>query len=136
VIGLLQNGASHAAIAARVGRNQIAVFDICQHLAAGGEPGLASGKRGRKPDEQRLMNVTQEAEIQRPICRHTPDKSRSPGSVLIAQAVAANGKAACTAAPLAFRNQPSGACATPAQMGSGFMMRIVLVAKIGRLYFR
>ena len=74
VIGLRQSGASYAAIAARVGLSQTGVFDICKRFDAQGEKGLVSGKRGRKPDEQKLLTAAQEAEIKRLICRHTPDE--------------------------------------------------------------
>jgi transposase len=50
------------------------VFDICQRFAAKGKKGLASGKRGRMPDEQRLLDATQERAIKRLICRHMPDE--------------------------------------------------------------
>jgi transposase len=73
VIGLRQNGASYAAIAAQVGLSQTGVFDICKRFATKGKKGLVSGKRGRKPDEQRLLDATQEKEIKRLICRHMPD---------------------------------------------------------------
>jgi len=73
VIGLRQNGASYAAIAAQVGLSQTGVFDICQRFAAKGKKGLVSGKRGRKPDEQRRLDATQERAIKRLICRHMPD---------------------------------------------------------------
>src|SRR5690348_17336054 len=74
VIGLRQNGASYAAIAAQVGLSQTGVFDICQRFDAKGRKGLVSGKRGRKPDEQRLLDAAQEAAIKRLICRHMPDE--------------------------------------------------------------
>jgi transposase len=74
VIGLRQNGASYAAIAAQVGLSQTGVVDICQRFAATGKKGLASGKRGRMPDEQRRLDATQERAIKRLICRHMPDE--------------------------------------------------------------
>src|ERR671932_5704 len=73
VIGLRQDGASDAAIAAQVGLSQTGVFDICKRFATRGKEGLVSGKRGRKPDEQRLLDATQEGAIKRLICRHMPD---------------------------------------------------------------
>jgi transposase len=73
VIGLRQNGAGYAVIAAQVGLSQTGVFDICQRFAIKGEKGLVSGKRGRKPGEQCLLDATQETEIKRLICRHMPD---------------------------------------------------------------
>jgi transposase len=74
VIGLRQNGASYAAIAAQVGLSQTGVVDICKRFDAKGRKGLVSGKRGRKPDEQRLLDAAQEAAIKRLICRHMPDE--------------------------------------------------------------
>src|SRR6201982_3302501 len=73
VIGLRQSGVSYAAIAAQVGLSQTGVFDICKRFADKGKKGLVSGKRGRKPDEQKLLDATQEAAIKRLICRHMPD---------------------------------------------------------------
>src|ERR1700749_1493009 len=73
VIGLRQSGVSYAAIAAQVGLSQTGVFDICQRFAAKGKKGLVSGKRGRKPDEQRRLTTAQGREIKRVICRHMPD---------------------------------------------------------------
>src|SRR3954467_8557695 len=73
-IGLRQSGSSYAAIAAQVGLSQTGVFDICQRFDARGETGLVSGKRGRKPDEQRRLTTAQETEIKRLICRHMPDE--------------------------------------------------------------
>src|SRR5689334_2674663 len=73
VIGLRQSGVSYAAIAAQVGLSQTGVFDICQRFAAKGKKGLVSGKRGRKPDEQKLLTTVQEKAIKRLICRHMPD---------------------------------------------------------------
>src|SRR5215217_2905140 len=74
VIGLRQSGVSYGAIAAQVGLSQTGVFDICQRFAAKGKKGLVSGKRGRKPDEQRLLTTAQETAIKRLICRHMPDE--------------------------------------------------------------
>src|SRR4051812_40078270 len=60
VIGLRQSGASYAAIAAQVGQSRTGAFDICKRFDAKGKKGLVSGKRGRKPDEQRLLTTAQE----------------------------------------------------------------------------
>ena len=73
VIGLRQSGLTYAAIAAQVGLSPTGVFDICRRFAREGAKGLVSKPRGRKPDEQRLLDTDQEAEIQALICRHTPD---------------------------------------------------------------
>jgi len=78
VIGLRQAGLTYAAIAAQAGLTPTGVFDICKRFAARGAAGLASGRRGRKPDEQRLLDAEQEAEVRRLICRHTPDKLALP----------------------------------------------------------
>jgi transposase len=73
VIGLRQRGLTYEAIAAQVGLSRTGVFDICQRFAAEGAKGLVSKPRGRKPNEQRLLDTAQEAEVRRLICRHTPD---------------------------------------------------------------
>ena len=77
VIGLRQRGLTYGAIAEQVGLSRNGVFDICQRFAAEGAKGLASKPRGRKPDEQRLLDAAQEAEVQGLIRRHTPG---SPGT--------------------------------------------------------
>src|SRR6201997_2043224 len=74
VIGLRQSGVSYAAIAAQVGLSQTGMFDICKRFADKGKKGLVSGRRGCKPDEQKLLTVSEEREIKRLICRHMPDE--------------------------------------------------------------
>lgn len=74
VVGLRQSGMSYTAIAAPVGLSPAGVFDICKRFAVQGARGLVGGKRGRRPDEQRLLDAGQEAEIRRLICRHAPDE--------------------------------------------------------------
>ena len=78
VIGMRQRGLTYAAIAAQVGLSRTGVFDICQRFAAAGAQGLVSQPRGRKPDEQRLLDATQETAVRRLICRHTPDELDLP----------------------------------------------------------
>jgi transposase len=78
VIGLRERGLTYQAIAAQVGLSRTGVFDICQRFAAAGAKGLVSQPRGRKPDEQRLLDAAQEAELRRLICRHTPDELDLP----------------------------------------------------------
>jgi transposase len=78
VIGLRESGLTYTAIAAQVGLSQTGVFDICQRFSAEGAKGLVSKPRGRKPDEQRLLDAAQEAEVRRLICRHTPDELDLP----------------------------------------------------------
>ncbi len=78
VIGLRKRGLTYKAIAAQVGLSQTGVFDICKRFAARGAKGLVSQPRGRKPDEQRLLDVAQETEVRRLICRHTPDELDLP----------------------------------------------------------
>jgi transposase len=69
---------TYAAIAEQVGLSRTGVFDICHRFAAEGAKGLVGKPRGRKPDEQRLLDATQEAKIQELICRHTPDEVGLP----------------------------------------------------------
>jgi transposase len=78
VVGLRQRGLTYGAIAEQVGLSRTGVFDICQRFAAEGAKGLASKPRGRKPDEQRLLDAAQEAEVQGLIRRHTPDELGLP----------------------------------------------------------
>jgi transposase len=74
VIGLRQAGLTYRAIAEQVGLSRTGVIDMCRRFAAEGAKGLASKPRGRKPDEQRLLDAGQEAEVQGLIRRHTPDE--------------------------------------------------------------
>jgi transposase len=78
VIGLRQRGMTHKAIAAQVGLSRTGVLDICHRFAAEGAKGLVSKPRGRRPDEQRLLDADQEAEVQGLIRRHTPDELGLP----------------------------------------------------------
>ena len=64
VIGLRQAGLPYRAIAAQVGLSRTGVINICQRFAAEGAAGLVGKPRGRKPDEQRLLDAAQEAEVQ------------------------------------------------------------------------
>src|SRR5919205_2494411 len=78
VIGLRQSGMTYQEIADLVGLSRTGVFNICQRFEAEGAKGLVSKRPGRKPGEQRLLDPTQEAEIQALIRRHTPDKLDLP----------------------------------------------------------
>jgi transposase len=89
VVGLRQRGLTYKAIAAQVGLSRTGVIDICQRFAAEGAKGLVSKPRGRKPDEQRLLDARQEAEVQRLIRRHTPDELDLPFALWSRAAVGA-----------------------------------------------
>jgi transposase len=78
VIGLRQRGLTYGAIAEQVGLSRTGVFDICQRFAAEGAKGLVSKPRGRKPDEQRLLDAAQEAAVQGLIRRRPPDELDLP----------------------------------------------------------
>src|ERR671914_1683345 len=78
VVGLRQAGLTYKAIAAQVGLSRTGMFGICQRFAAEGAGGLVSKPRGRKPDEQRLLDADQEAEVQALICGRTPDELGLP----------------------------------------------------------
>ena len=78
VVGLRHRGLAYRAIAEQVGLSRTGVIDICQRFAAEGAKGLVSKPRGRKPDEQRLLDAAQEAEVQGLIRRHTPDELDLP----------------------------------------------------------
>ena len=77
-VGLRQRGLTYRAIAEQVGLSRTGVIDICRRFAAEGAKGLVSKPRGRKPDEQRLLDAAQEAEVQGLIRRHTPDELGLP----------------------------------------------------------
>src|SRR5215208_1539136 len=78
VVGLRQRGLTYREIAEQVGLSRTGVINICQRFAAEGAKGLVSKPRGRKPDEQRLLDAAQEAEVQGLVCRHTPDELDLP----------------------------------------------------------
>jgi transposase len=78
VIGLRRRGMTYKEIAGQVGLSRTGVFDICRRFAAEGAKGLVSKPRGRKPDEQRLLDAAQEAEVQALVRRHTPDELGLP----------------------------------------------------------
>ena len=78
VVGLRQAGLTYRAIAEQVGLSRTGVIDICQRFAAEGAKGLVSKPRGRKPDEQRLLDAAQEAAVQGLIRRRTPDELDLP----------------------------------------------------------
>jgi transposase len=78
VIGLRRRGLAYWEIAEQVGLSRTGVFNICQRFAAEGAEGLVSKPRGRKPDEQRLLDAAQEAEVRQLICGHTPDEMGLP----------------------------------------------------------
>ena len=58
VIGLRQRGLSYGEVAGQVGLSRTGVINICQRFAAESIKGLVSKPRGRKPDEQRLLDAT------------------------------------------------------------------------------
>ena len=89
VIGLRQAGLTYRAIAEQVGLSRTGVIDICQRFAAEGAKGLVSKPRGRKPDEQRLLDAGQEAAVQGLIRRRTPDELGLPFALWSRAAVGA-----------------------------------------------
>src|SRR3954451_23518105 len=89
VVGLRKRGLTYRAIAEQVGLSRTGVIDICQRFAVEGAKGLVSKPRGRKPDEQRLLDAAQEAEVQGLIRRHTPDELGLPFALWSRAAVGA-----------------------------------------------
>jgi len=65
------------------------VIDIGQRFVAEGAKGLVSKPRGRRPDEQRLLDAAQEAAVQGLIRRHTPDEVGLPFALWSRAAVGA-----------------------------------------------
>jgi transposase len=89
VIGLRQRGLTYKAVAEQVGLSRTGVIGICQRFAAEGASGLVSKPRGRKPDEQRLLDAAQEVEVRGLIRRHTPDELGLPFALWSRAAVGA-----------------------------------------------
>jgi transposase len=87
-VGLRQRGLTYRAIAEQVGLSRTGTIDICRRFAAEGAQGLVSEPRGRKPDEQRLLDASQEAEVRGLIRRHTPDEVGLPFALWSRAAVA------------------------------------------------
>ena len=100
VVGLRQRGLTYREIAEQVGLSRTGVIDICRRFAAEGAKALASKPRGRKPDEQRLLNAAQEAEVQGLIRRHTPDGSEHCSERLALRALEPGGSADADRSPL------------------------------------
>ena len=78
VVGLRQRGLTCREIAGQVGLSRTGAINICQRFAAEGRKGLVGKPRGRKPDEQRLLDAAQEAAVQGLVRRHTPDELGLP----------------------------------------------------------
>ena len=78
VVGLRQRGLAYRAIAEQVGLSRTGVIDVCRRFAAEGAQGLVGKPRGRKPDEQRLLDAAQEAEVQGLIRGCAPDELDLP----------------------------------------------------------
>src|ERR687884_1268827 len=89
VIGLRRSGMTYQEIADLVGLSPTGVLNICHRFAAEGTKGLVSKPRGRKPDEQRLLDAAQEAEVQGLVRRHTPDELGLPFALWSRAAVGA-----------------------------------------------
>ncbi len=89
VIGLREAGMTHGAIGERLGLSRTGVFNICQRFAAEGAKGLVGKPRGRKPDEQRLLDAAREAEVRGLVRRHTPDELGLPFALWSRAAVGA-----------------------------------------------
>src|ERR671916_1741640 len=89
VVGLRQRGLSYGEIAAQVGLSRTGAINICQRFAAEGAKGLVSKPRGRRPNEQRLLDAAREAEVQGLIRRHAPDELDLPVALWSRAAVCA-----------------------------------------------
>src|ERR671913_937071 len=89
VVGLRQAGLTYKAIAAQVGLSRTGVINICQRFAAEGAKGLVSKPRGRRPDEQRLLDAAREGEVKGLVRRHTPDELGLPFALWSRAAVGA-----------------------------------------------
>ena len=92
VIGLRERGLTYAAIAAQVGLSRTGVFDICKRFAAEGAKGLVSQPRGRKPNEQRLLErwsaavlLRHRSRAQPTLVEHAPTESAPQAAAVAMQ---------------------------------------------------
>ena len=106
VVGLRQRGLTCRAIAGQVGLSRTGVVDICRRFAAEGAKGLVCKPRGRKPDEQRLLDAAQEAELQGLIRRPTPEELGLPVALRSRAAPAAFKRTGCRTRPGSRRRWP------------------------------
>lgn len=88
VIRLRKAGRTYDEIAEIVGLSRTGVFDICKRHEEGGAKALYDAIGGRKFGEDRLLDATQEAQIQKLITDKTPDQLKMPWALWTRAAVA------------------------------------------------
>ena len=81
------SGKSRIEAAAVVGVNRRFVGEWVKSFETSGESGLAGGRRGRRPGEQKALNRPQEAMIRRLIAERCPDQSKLPFALWSREAV-------------------------------------------------
>jgi transposase len=88
-VGMVAAGGTRVEAAATVGVNRRFVGEWVAAVARSGEAALAGGKRGRRPGEQKMLSLRQEARIKRLIADRCPDQLKLPFALWTREAVAA-----------------------------------------------
>jgi len=86
-VNMVRSGHSRIEAADAVGVNRRFVGEWVQAFEQGGEAGLAGGKRGRRPGEQKALSPRQEALIRRLIVNKCPDQLKLPFALWTREAV-------------------------------------------------
>ncbi|MFD2468447.1 IS630 family transposase [Amycolatopsis silviterrae] len=81
VVAAVGSGRSQAEVAAVFGVSSRSVSRWMKALRDNGDKGLASGKRGRRPEEQKALTVRQQARLKRAVLGKFPDQLALPGLV-------------------------------------------------------
>jgi len=88
-VGMVAAGKTRIEAAAAVGVNRRFVGEWVAAVVRSGEAALAGGRRGRRPGEQKMLSVPQEARIKRMITDRCPDQLKLPFALWTREAVAA-----------------------------------------------
>ena len=88
-VGMVAAGRTRVEAAATVGVNRRFVGEWVAAVARSGEAALAGGKRGRRPGEQKMLSLRQEARIKRLIADRCPDQLKLPFALWTREAVSA-----------------------------------------------
>jgi len=88
-VGMVAAGKTRIEAAAAVGVNRRFVGEWVAAVVRSGEAALAGGRRGRRPGEQKMLSVPQEARIKRVITDRCPDQLKLPFALWTREAVAA-----------------------------------------------
>jgi len=86
-VNMVLGGTSRVEVACAVGVNRRFVGEWLHAYERGGDAALSGGRRGRRPGEQKALNVRQEAMIRRMIASKCPDQLQLPFALWTREAV-------------------------------------------------